>query len=710
MKKLSLVLFLATIIMACNQSENKDVANNELKDNPFLSEYTTPFQVPPFDKIKTEHYLPAFEEGIKQHDAEIAAIVSNTEEPTFENTIYAIDKSGEILRKVSDVFINVNETDTDEEMQEVARKITPMLTQHKDNVAMNLDLFKKVKAVYEKRNESNLDSSQIRVIEKYYTEFVRNGANLNTEDQEKLRKLNEEIANLTLKFGENLLAETNTNFKLVIDKEEDLAGLPKGVIDAALETAIETGDSGKWVFTLGKPSLIPFLQYSEKRDLREKIYRGYFMRGNNNNEFDNKDIVKKLVTLRAEKAKLLGFNTHAEYVIAENMAKTPEKVFEFLNQLWTPALENSKKEVAEMQAIIDKEGGKFKLASWDWWYYAEKLKKEKYDLEESELSQYFVSENVREGMFWTANQLYGISFEKRTDIPVYNSEVEVFEVKEADGKHIGLLFLDFNPRASKGPGAWCTSFREATYNEDGTRVHPLASISCSFTKPTADTPSLLTWDEVTTMFHEFGHSLHGLFTDGKYKKTAGVVPRDYVELPSQVMENWAGEPQVLKHYAKHYKTGEIIPDELIAKLQNSGKFNQGFVTVEYLAASLLDLEWHSLKAGDVVDDVLAFEKQMMDKYGLIEEIIPRYRSTYFNHIFNGGYSAGYYVYIWAAVLDADAFNAFKESGDIFNKELATKFRKNCLSEVGEDEGMVQYKKFRGQEPSVEPLLNRRGLK
>ena len=696
-------------VSSCQSPEGEEKKLVETQ-NPLLMEYNTPFQVPPFDKIKVEHYIPAFEEGIKQHDAEIAAIVSNTEEPTFENTILAMDNAGELLENVSAVFFNLNETDTDDKMQEVARQVTPLLTKHGDNISMNLDLFKKIKTVYEKRNESNLDSSQIRVVEKYYEDFERSGANLNTEDQSKLKKLNEEIANLELQYGENLLAETNNNFELVIDKKEDLAGLPKGVIDAAAETAKEMGKEGKWLFNLGKPSLIPFLQYSEKRDLREKIYRGYFMRGDNNNKFDNKEIAVKLAKLRAQKANLLGFESHAAYAIAENMAETPEKVFEFINKLWTPALQNAKNEVKEMQAIIDREGGKFKLASWDWWYYAEKLKKEKYNLEESELTPYFVAENVKGGMFWTATQLYGIQFEKLKDIPVYNPEVEVYEVKEANGNHIGLLFLDFYPRASKGPGAWCTSFREAGYNDEGKRVHPLSSISCSFTKPTADTPSLLTWDEVTTMFHEFGHALHGLFTDGKYRKTAGVVPRDYVELPSQVMENWASDPAVMKQYAKHYKTGEIIPDELIEKLQKSGKFNQGFETVEYLAASLLDLEWHSLKGDENISDANAFENQIMKKYGLIEEIIPRYRSTYFSHIFSGGYSAGYYVYIWAAVLDADAFNAFKESGDMFNKDLAAKFRKHCLSEVGENEGMIQYRKFRGQEPSVEPLLIRRGLK
>ena len=692
-------------IISCHTTS---IAQNII-ENPFLQSYTTPFQVPPFDKIKVEHYMPAFKEGMKQQQAEIDAIIANIEAATFENTILAYDKSGELLSKVSDVFFNVNETDTDDKMQEVAREITPLITQHSDNISMNLELFKRIKTVYEKRFESKLDSSQIRVTEKYYEDFVRDGANLNKADQDKLRKLNEEIANAELAFGENVLAETN-NFLLIIDKKEDLAGLPKEIIDAAAETAKETKNDGKWVFTTSRPSIFPFLQYSEKRELREKLYKAYLMRGNNDNKNDNKKIVIDIVQKRAEKAKLLGFKNHAEYVLVENMAKTPDAVNKFLSELWTPALKNSKEEVAEMQLIIDKEGGKFKLAAWDWWFYADKVKKEKFKLDDNELKPYFKLENVREGMFWLANKLYGITFSKLENIPVFNKEVEVYEVKESDGKHIGLLYLDYFPRASKGSGAWCTSFREASYDKNGNRIYPLSSITCNFTKPTKELPSLLNLEEVTTLFHEFGHTLHGLFTDGKYDRTAGNVPRDYVELPSQIMENWATEPEVLKHYAKHYKTGVAIPDELIAKIQNAGKFNQGFETVEYLAASILDIDFHLLNADENISDVVDFEAKAMNKIGLISEIAPRYRSTYFSHIFDGGYSAGYFAYMWAAVLDADAFNAFKESGDLFNKDLATKFRKHCLSECGENEGMVQYVKFRGKQPSVEPLLIRRGLK
>lgn len=701
-KALIALILIVTVMTSCQQSA-------PTSNNPFFSEYTTPFGVPPFDLIKESHYMPAFTEGIKQQEEEIAAIINNSAEPTFENTILAFDKSGALLQKVALVFFNVKETDVTDSLQSIAREVTPLLTRHSDNIAMNQELFTKVKAVYESRMNSGLDDSQIRVVEKFYRDFVRQGVELPAEKQDELRKLNEEISMLSLQFGENLLNETNKNFVLVVEKESDLAGLPADVVSAAAETAKEMGKDGNWVFTLQKPSWIPFLQYAENRDLREKLYRGYFMRGNNGNEFDNKSLVEKMVNLRSLRAELLGYSTHAQYVIDDNMAKTPEKVYEFLNQLWTPALERAKAELNEMQAIIDREGGKFKLESWDWWYYSEKLRKEKYDLDESEMKPYFKLENVRDGMFWVANQLYGITFNKVTNLPVYNAEVEAFEVKEADGKHVGILYLDYFPRASKSPGAWCTSFRNAGYR-DGKIVDPVISISCNFTKPTGNVPSLLTWDEVQTMFHEFGHGLHFLFAEGKYNRTAGVVPTDYVELPSQIMENWVSEPEVLKQFAIHYETGEKISDELIAKIVKSGHFNQGFATVEYLAASILDLDWHGLNSADKISDVSAFETASMNKMGLIKEILPRYRTTYFAHIFNGGYSSGYYVYIWAAVLDADAFNAFKESGDIFNKELAEKFRTHCLVECGEGEGMDQYRKFRGKDPVVEPLLRNRGLK
>ncbi len=685
----------------------------KMKENPFFAEYSTPFQVPPFDKIDSTDYMPAFIEGIKQHDMEVAAITDNAAEPTFENTILPLDKSGKLLTRVSKVFFNMTEANTNDQLQAdqlqaIAGQVSPLLSKHNDDVSMNAKLFARIKVIYEKRNSSELDKQQIRVVEKYYRDFERQGANLSKDQQDQLRKINEELSMLSIKFGDNLLAETNKNFKLLIDNKADLDGLPEGVIAAAAEAAEQDGNKGKWLFTLAKPSLIPFLQYDKNRALREKIYRGYFMRGDNDNANDNKKNIADIVRLRADKAKLLGFGNYAAYVIDENMAKTPATVDAFLNKLMVASLPVAKAELSEMQKIADDEGGNFKLQSWDWWYYAEKLHKQKYDLDENELKPYFSLDNVRNGMFAVAGKLYGITFTKVTNLPVYHKDVETFEVKEADGSHLGILYLDYFPRPSKSGGAWCTDFQSAGW-ENGKKVDPVVSMVTNFTPPSGDMPALLNFDETSTLFHEFGHALHGLFTIGKYSRTAGNVPQDYVELPSQVMENWASDPEVLRMYAKHYKTGEVIPDKLIEKIEKSGLFNQGFVTVEYLAASILDMDYNELAAPATVEPN-AFEKEAMKKIGLIPEILPRYRSTYFSHIFSGGYAAGYYVYIWAAVLDADAFDYFKQSGDIFNPELAAKFRKNCLAESGDDEGMVQYKKFRGQEPSMDPLLKRRGLK
>ncbi|HOA10309.1 MAG TPA: M3 family metallopeptidase [Tenuifilaceae bacterium] len=682
-------------------------AQGQEPSNPFFSVYSTPFQVPPFNLIAIEHYAPAFERGIEEQKKEIEAITSNPQAPNFENTILAFDKSGELLTKVSSVFYSLNSANTSPEMQKVARVISPLVTAHRDNINLNDKLFQRIKAVYMKRDSLKLDSLQKRTVEKYYNDFVRNGANLDEAAKARLREINQQLSELGLHFGENLLAETNKNFKLVIDNPADLDGLPKDIVDAAAITAKEFGLEGKWVFTLQKPSMIPFLQYAKNRNLREKLYTGYAMRCNNNDEFDNKSIMLQIVNLRAEKAKLLGYKTYADYSISNNMAKTPEAVYDFLNQVMEPALIAATRDRDDMQAIINREGGTFKLAPWDWWYYAEKLKKEKFNLDESELKPYFKLENVRDGMFYVANQLYGITFTRRTDLPIYHPDVEVFEVKNETGAHIGLLYLDYFPRAGKRVGAWCGRFRQQTY-ENGKRITPIVTMVTNFTPPTGNTPALLTWDEVTTLFHEFGHALHGLFTDGPYDRIAGSLPRDMVELPSQVMENWAGEPRVIKVYAKHYQNGSPMPEDLINRLKKSMTFNQGFETVEYIAASVLDLDWHSITEPQKVD-VLQFENNSMKRIHLLDEIYPRYRTTYFNHII-GGYAAGYYVYLWAAVLDTDAFNAFAETGDIFNHEVATRFRKHVLTEGGNDEGMIQYVKFRGKEPSVEPLLKKRGFK
>ncbi len=705
MKKLLFIVFVAGLALSsCQSGKNESKTDME---NPFFTEWNTPFGVPPFNEIKVEHYLPAIQQGIDEHNTEIDAIVASADEPTFENTILAFDKSGELLNKVTGVFFPLTDANTSDEMQVAAREISPLVTMHRDEIAMNAGLFAKIKAIYEKRNELGLDDQQVRVTEKYFQDFERNGANLSVEDQEILKGINGELSTLYLQFDENLLAETNKNFILVIDNKEDLAGLPDDVIAQASDAAKKAGEEGKWVFTLAKPSWIPFLQFSEKRDLREKIYRAYFMRGDNNNENDNKAIIQKIVKLRDQKAKMLGFDNFAAYKADVNMAKTPKAITDFLMELWVPSLKMAKEDVKSMQAIADREGANIKIESWDWWYYAEKLRKEKYDLDEAELKPYFSLDNVKNGIFYVAKELYGLQFVKHDNIPAYNDEVEAYEVLEADGSHLAILYMDFHPRDGKRVGAWSTGFRDVTYR-DGKRQPYIGEIVMNFTRPSGDAPALLSFDEVSTLFHEFGHALHFIFVDGKYDRTIGSVPRDFVELPSQIMENWAAEPEVIKVYAKHYKTGEAIPDELLNKLIKSGTFNQGFITGEYVAASLLDMDYHTTKNPEIAD-VDKFEKDAMDAIGLIPEFLPRYRSTYFSHIFSGdGYSAGYYVYIWAAVLDADAFDAFKQSGDIFNPEYAAKFRK-LLEESGAYEGMDVYRQFRGQDPAKEPLLKKRGL-
>ncbi|HLL94160.1 MAG TPA: M3 family metallopeptidase, partial [Spirosoma sp.] len=557
-----------------------------------------------------------------------------------------------------------------------------------------------------------LAGDQQRLLEKTYKNFVRNGAALTADKQERLRTINQELSVLTLKFGQNLLGENNA-YALVIDTSEDLSGLPASIIAAAADEAKKRKQEGKWIFTLQNPSIMPFLQYADNRALREQIFRAYLERGNHNDERDNKQIMAKMVALRAEKAQLLGYENHAAYVLEESMAQTPAKVSELLNQLWAASVPVTKQEAAELQALMDKEGkanaGRTqKLASWDWRYYAEKLRKEKYALDEQELRPYFSLEGVRDGIFMLTNRLYGLRFERRTDVPVYHDEAIAYEVKEADGRHIGIMYMDFYPRASKRGGAWMTSYRRQEI-ENGKKITPVVSIVCNFSKPTGNTPALLSLDETRTFFHEFGHALHGLLSNVTYGSQSGTsVPRDFVELPSQIMENWAMEPEMLKLFAKHYQTGAIIPDPLVEKIKKSSLFNQGFATTEYLAASMLDLAYHTLKPDQAPTDVLAFEKQAMDKIGLIDQIPPRYRSTYFQHVFAGGYSAGYYSYIWSAVLDADAFEVFKQKG-LFDPKSAQSFRKNVLERGGTEEPMKLYRNFRGAEPDIKPLLRRRGL-
>ena len=691
-------------LTSCNSSNCNE--NKSAGDNPFFSDYGTYLEAPAFDKIKNEHYMPAFVEGMRQHKAEIEAICDNTETPNFENTIWAYDKSGELLGKVSGVFFNMMECMNSEEMQQIAEEVMPLMSAHGDDIAMNPVLYEKFKYVYDHRAEMNLDAQQNRVVEKYYNDFIRRGADLNEADQARLREINERLSILSLQFGNNLLKE-NSNFKLIIDNEKDLAGLPQSSIDAAAEQAIKDGMEGKWVFTLSKPSLIPFLTYSDDSMLRQKMYEAYYNRGDNNNEYDNKAIIKEMLALRLEKAKLFGFDNYANYALDVNMAKDDKTVDKFLGDIFYSANELAKKERHEMQDLASTD-----IQGSDWWYYSEQLRKEKYDFDENQLRPYLSLDNVRDGMFMAANKLYGVKFEKRNDIPVYFEGVETYEVKDFDGSTLGLLYLDYYPRESKSSGAWCTSFREGSYDINKVWQPALIQLVMNFTPASGDTPALLNWDETETMWHEFGHSLHAFFSKGLYSRTCGNVPHDYVELPSQIMENWAGEPEVIRMYAKHYQNGEAMPDSLIEKLENSALFNQGFNTTELIAASILDMKLHELTDVNEINaiDVDEFERQQMQTIGLIPEILPRYRSTNFAHIFSGSYCAGYYAYTWAEVLDKDAFNYFKESGDLFNPVLAKSFRINCLQECGNDEGMVQYKKFRGQEPSTEPYMKARGLR
>lgn len=675
--------------------------------NPFFESFNTPFEVPPFDKIENSHYLPAFEEGMKRHNAEIDAIVNNPEPASFSNTIEALDQSGDLLTRVANVFFNIKEAHTNDEMDKIAETVAPLLSQHNDAINLNEKLFERVKAVYEVRETLNLNPEQQRLLSETYKGFVRGGANLPPDKKEELKKINEELSLLTVKFSQNLLAETN-NYQLVIDNESDLAGLPQSVISGAAEAAKAANLEGKWVFTLHKPSWIPFLTYSEKRELREKLYKAMYNRGNNGNEYDNKALINQFVNLRIRKAQLMGFDNWASFILDDNMAKTPENVYDLLFKVWEPGLARAKAEARDMQAMIDREGGKFKLASWDWWYYAEKVRKEKYDLDEEQLRPYFELNNVRDGMFAVANKLFGLTFSPLDNMPLFHPECEVFEVKDADGSHVGVLYMDYYPRPSKSGGAWMTNYREQ-YFRDGKNIRPVVSLTCNFSKPTGGKPALLSYEEVETLYHEFGHGLHGLLSQVHYKSLAGTnVARDFVELPSQIMEHWAAEPEVLKMYARHYETGETIPQELIDKMERSGKFNQGFVTTEFVAAAILDMDYHTLKHEQNID-VEAFEQISMDKAGLIEEIIPRYKSTYFAHIFPGGYSSGYYSYLWAEVLDADAFEAFKETGNIFNPDVAKAFRTNILERGGTADPMELYLKFRGKQPGIEPLLKNRGL-
>jgi peptidyl-dipeptidase Dcp len=678
--------------------KNQPEAN---KNNPFFSDYNTPFNVPPFEKIMAKHYMPAFEKGMEEGRKDIEKLIKNDEEPDFENTIGALDRAGELLTRVSSVFFSQASANTSDSLQNIEIEISPRLSGYNDEIRLNPDLFKRVKQVYDNQERFKLSPEQKFILENLYKEFVRNGANLNKEDQDTLKKINQRISLMSVSFSQNVLNETN-DYKLFVDKDK-LEGLPQSLVDAAAETARSAGKEGQFAFTTQRPSIFPFLQYSENRDLRHELFNAYINRGNNGNENDNNKILAEIVKLRARRAKLLGYKSHSNIVLEPRMAKNPENVFNLLNNLWSKAIPVAKNEVKEMQKIIDKEGGNFKLEPSDWWYYAEKLRKQKFDLDDNELRPYFRIENVREGVFTCANKLYGITFEPISGCPLPHPEAQAYEVKEADGSHIGVLYMDFHPRESKRQGAWCGGYRNY-HVVDGKPVTPVVTMVCNFTRPSGDLPALLNLEEVETMFHEFGHALEGLFCKNKYNMS--YIAWDFVELPSQIMEHWATEPELLNIYARHYQTGEPIPASLISKMEKSRYFNQGFINVELLAASLLDMAYYTLEDPAVVD-VQSFEKNYFTKIGLIPEIVSRYRSTYFLHIIDG-YDSGYYSYTWAAVLDNDAFEAFKEKG-IFDRTVAQSFRQNILEKDGTMDAMQMYVNFRGREPQIEPLLRNRGL-
>ena len=705
MRNLVLTVAMMSLLAGCSGGGGE-------AENPFFAEWDTPFGAPPFDRIEIADFEPAILEGMRQHNDEIAVIIQDPDAPDFVNTIEAMDSAGALMRKSRYVYNAMNGTMTDDEMQAIAKRLAPLSSKHTDEILLNDDLFQRVKTVYGQRDSLELETEQRMLLKETYRSFVRGGAELDPENKEQLKAINEELSLLTVEFGEHVLKETN-RFEMILDDEADLAGLPDGVIQAAAETAVERGHEGQWAFTLHKPSLIPFLQYSARRDLRETMLEGYIERGNHADELDNNAILARIASLRLQRANLLGFPTHAHYILDDNMAKEPDAVYDLLGKIWTPALARAKEEAVELQAMIDAEtadqpGGSFQLEPWDWWYYAEKVKAARYQLDESMLRPYFELENVRAGLFETVHRLYGLSFTERHDIPIYHPDVKVYEVKEADGSTVAIWYSDYFPRASKRGGAWMSSFRKEA-KLDGERTIPLIFNVGNFTKPTGDTPSLLSVDEVGTMFHEFGHALHGMLSDCRYQSLSGTsVARDFVELPSQVMENWAFEPAVLAFYAKHYETGEPIPAELVEKMEQSRHFNQGFATTEYLAAAFLDMDWHTLATTDE-QDVAAFEEASLAKIGLIDEIVVRYRSPYFRHVFSGGYASGYYSYVWAEVLDADAFEAFKEAGDIFDAKTAKAFREQILARGGSEEPMELYVKFRGKQPGIEPLLARKGL-
>ena len=672
--------------------------------NPFLNDYETPFKIPPFEEIEFAHYEPAFDIGMKEHLKEIEEIANNQQEPTFENTIEAMERSGETLDKVANVFFNLLGSNTNDDMDALAMKISPKLSAHNDSILLNKELFKRIKELFDNKGSFNLTTEQNRLLEETYKRFIRSGANLDNQSMERLTQINSSLSSLSVQFDQNVLKETNS-YSMVIENEEDLDGLPAEEIRQASLLADSEGQSGKWVFKPTRVSMYPFLTYSTQRDLREELYNSYIQRGDNDNEYDNKEIIAEMISLRKEKASMMGFDSHSAYVLDNTMAKTPENVNKLLQTIWNPGVEKAKGEVEEMQKLITDEGGNFKLAAWDWWHYSEKLRQEKFDFKEEEVKPYFSEDKVLAGAFDVAQKLFDITFTERNDLPKYRENIRSFIVEDLNKKVIGIFYTDFTLRPNKGGGAWMNTFRSQS-KFDG-EIIPIVINVCNFPPENADGVSLLSFEQVETLFHEFGHGLHGLLSDAQYPSLSGTsVTRDYVEFPSQMMENWAREPSVIKTFAKHYETGETIPEDLLNKISAAGTFNEGFATTEYVAAAHLDMAYHTDQ--DLIEDIDKFEDETLNDLGLIPEIESRYRSTYFGHIFAGGYSSGYYSYLWTEVLEADAFEAFKDKG-LFDKETANKLKKYVYAAGNTDDLMTQYVRFRGKEPEIEPLLKKRGL-
>ena len=679
-------------------------------DNPFLAEWDTPYGIPPFDSIEDGHYRPAFDQGVEELKADIAAIRDNAEEPTFENTFEALELAGPLLSKVMGTFGNISNTDTNDALQELEVEFYPQLTKVRDGIMMDPVLFERVKTVYDTRESLGLDEQEMRLVELYHRDFVRRGAMLDEDTKARVKEINARVSELNTVFGQNLLKQTKS-FELLVTDEADLAGLPDNMIGSAKAKAESKGKEG-WIFGLDRGTYEGFMTFADNRELRKQLNAGYISRGAQADEQDTRDVLPEIAQLRAERAQLKGYDNHAAYVLEDNMAKTPEKVESFLAEVWEPGVNKAEQELAEMRQIVQEEGHDFIIEQHDWWYYAEKLRQKKYALDAEVVKPYFEMGNVRDGAFHVANKLFGVTFEPLNDVPVWNPVVQPYAVHDDDGSFLGVFMLDYYARDSKRGGAWMSTYRDSS-NVQGKVVRPIVTNNLNVAVPAEGEPTLLTYDQVETLFHEFGHGLHGLLTQARYERFSGTsgTPRDFIEFPSQFMEHYASRPEVLAVYAKHAETGEVIPQELVDKIRAASTHNQGFMTTEYIAASKLDMSWHTMAPNDAasVEDATKFEDEALAAYGKPGEIQSRYRSPYFSHIFAGGYSSGYYAYLWSEILDADGFTAFKETGDIFDPELAARLKENVYQAGGSKDADELYRAFRGQDPEIGPLLEIRGL-